>query len=191
MESRGAKEARLVAKREARERATSERQRIEAVHRECSESLRRDEKERVMRMRRVDSIIVANSESMNNLSCMMTTTATNAGGDQATTEGEPKHSRTAAVLSQNGLSNDHPKFTSILLQPLIGGRSRFSGHPVVSTAASSTHAGDVSSGARLPGLTGWLCVYGDCIVFGLVVGPGAVLETAPEPAINTAKARPK
>uniref|UniRef100_A0A5K3FZ84 Trichohyalin-plectin-homology domain-containing protein n=1 Tax=Mesocestoides corti TaxID=53468 RepID=A0A5K3FZ84_MESCO len=57
MESRGAKEARLVAKREARERATSERQRIEAVHRECSESLRRDEKERVMRMRRVDSIM--------------------------------------------------------------------------------------------------------------------------------------
>ncbi|VDD82993.1 unnamed protein product [Mesocestoides corti] len=96
-------EARLQAEREAQERAARERQRLEAIERERLENFRRAEEERAMRKKRLDSIMsrvnrsdrslsrgVANSESSNSLPGMMTTSATNAGGDQPATEGGPK-----------------------------------------------------------------------------------------------------
>uniref|UniRef100_A0A5K3FE88 Ensconsin n=1 Tax=Mesocestoides corti TaxID=53468 RepID=A0A5K3FE88_MESCO len=166
-------EARLQAEREAQERAARERQRLEAIERERLENFRRAEEERAMRKKRLDSIMsrvnrsdrslsrgVANSESSNSLPGMMTTSATNAGGDQPATEGGPKqppvhfslgHGREPAdssttVPNQNGISNGYPKFTSPLLQSLLSGSNRFAGD----SAASAATTGGVSTDTRLP-----------------------------------------
>uniref|UniRef100_A0A5K3FDI7 Ensconsin n=1 Tax=Mesocestoides corti TaxID=53468 RepID=A0A5K3FDI7_MESCO len=175
-------EARLQAEREAQERAARERQRLEAIERERLENFRRAEEERAMRKKRLDSIMsrvnrsdrslsrgVANSESSNSLPGMMTTSATNAGGDQPATEGGPKQppvhfslghgfkfsndafqrepaDSSTTVPNQNGISNGYPKFTSPLLQSLLSGSNRFAGD----SAASAATTGGVSTDTRLP-----------------------------------------
>uniref|UniRef100_A0A5K3F3T5 Ig-like domain-containing protein n=1 Tax=Mesocestoides corti TaxID=53468 RepID=A0A5K3F3T5_MESCO len=158
--------------RKAQEIAAQNRQFLEAIHRDCSEVLRKAKEERAMRKKRLAETItrinrndsffsrsVANLDSSNSLSGMMTASATKAGGDQARTEGDVKKpsvrfslgsNPTTSVPNENRLCMGYPICTSTPRQPLLAGRNRFCGDSLVSTAALSTPTGDVPSVTRLP-----------------------------------------